>query len=57
MAELKNIRIAVSGIYDYALEELPTLRLPLPGQGAPDWVEKKQIYKIYRYAPPSEHAS
>lgn len=50
MAELKNIRIAVSGIYDYALEELPTLRLPLPGQGAPDWVEKKQIYKIYRPA-------
>lgn len=50
MAELKNIRIAVSGIYDYALEEIPTLRLPLPGQGAPDWVEKKQIYKIYRPA-------
>lgn len=50
MAELKNIRIAVSGIYDYALEELPTLRVPLPGQGAPDWVEKKQIYKIYRPA-------
>lgn len=50
MAELKNIRIAVSGIYDYALEELPTLRLPLPGQGAPDWAEKKQIYKIYRPA-------
>lgn len=50
MAELKNIRIAVSGIYAYALEEIPTLRLPLPGQGAPDWVEKKQIYKIYRPA-------
>ena len=50
MAELKNIRIAVSGIYDYALEEIPTLRLPLPGQGAPDWAEKKQIYKIYRPA-------
>ena len=50
MAELKNIRIAVSGIYDYALEEIPTLRLPLPGQGAPEWAEKKQIYKIYRPA-------
>ena len=41
MAELKNIRIAVSGLYDYAFEELPTLRVALPGQGAPDWVEKK----------------
>lgn len=50
MAELKNIRIAVSGIYDYAFEELPTLRVALPGQGAPDWVEKKQIYKVYRPA-------
>jgi len=50
MAELKNIRIAVSGIYDYDLEEIPTLRLPLPGQGAPDWAERKQIYKIYRPA-------
>lgn len=50
MAELKNIRIAVSGIYDYALEELPTLRLPLPGQGAPEWAEKKCVYKVYRPA-------
>ena len=25
MAELKNIRIAVSGLYDYAFEELPSL--------------------------------
>lgn len=50
MAELKNIRIAISGIYDYALEELPTLRLQGPGQGAPDWVEKKRIYKVYRPA-------
>lgn len=50
MAELKNIRIAVSGIYDYAKEELPTLRVPLPGQGAPDWVEDKRIYKVYRPA-------
>lgn len=50
MAELKNIRIAVSGIYDYALEELPSLRVPLPEQGAPEWVEKKQIYKVYRPA-------
>ena len=50
MAELKNIRIAVSGIYDYATEELPTLRVPLPGQGAPDWVEDKRIYKVYRPA-------
>lgn len=51
MAELKNIRIAVSGIYDYAQEELGTLRLPGPGQGAPDWVENKRIYKVYRPAP------
>ena len=51
MAELKNIRIAVSGLYDYAFEELPTLRVPLPGQGAPEWVEKKRIYKVYRPAP------
>lgn len=50
MAELKNIRIAVSGIYDYAFEELPTLKVPLPGQGAPDWVEKKRVYKVYRPA-------
>lgn len=50
MAELKNIRIAISGIYDYAYEELPSLRVPFPGQGAPDWAEKKQIYKIYRPA-------
>lgn len=51
MAELKNIRIAVSGLYDYAYDELPTLRVAMPGQGAPDWVEKKNIYKVYRPAP------
>ena len=51
MAELKNIRIAVSGLYDYALEEIPTLRLPMPGRGAPEWVEEKRIYKVYRPAP------
>ena len=50
MAELKNIRIAISGIYDYAFEELPSLQLPLPGRGAPSWVEKKHIYKVYRPA-------
>ena len=51
MAELKNIRIAVSGIYDYAYNELPSLRLPFPHQdGAPDWAEKKDIYKVYRPA-------
>jgi hypothetical protein len=50
MAELKNIRIAISGIYDYAKDELPTLRIPGPGQGAPDWVEDKRIYKVYRPA-------
>lgn len=50
MAELKNIRIAVSGIYDYALEEIPTLRIPSPGRGAPDWVEEKRLYKVYRPA-------
>lgn len=51
MAELKNIRIAVSGLYDYALEEIPTLRIPMPGHGAPDWVEEKRLYKVYRPAP------
>lgn len=51
MAELKNIRIAVSGIYDYAYAELPTLKLPFPHQdGAPEWAEKKDIYKVYRPA-------
>ena len=51
MAELKNIRIAVSGVYDYAREEvMPMLHLPLPGQGAPDWVEDKKVYKVYRPA-------
>lgn len=48
MAELKNIRLAVSGIYDYALEEIPTLRIPMPGHGAPDWVEEKRLYQVYR---------
>ena len=51
MAEQKKIRIAVSGVYDYAKEELPTLRIPSPGAGAPDWVEDKRIYKVYRPAP------
>ena len=51
MAEQKNIRIAVSGVYDYAKEEIPTLRIPSPGAGAPDWVEDKRIYKVYRPAP------
>lgn len=51
MAELKNIRIAVSGLYDYAFEELPTLRIPMPGRGAPEWVEEKRLYKVYRPAP------
>jgi len=50
MAELKNIRIAVSGVYEYALEEIPTLRIPMPGHGAPDWVEEKRLYKVYRPA-------
>lgn len=50
MAELKNIRIAISGIYDYALEELPTLQLPGPGQGAPEWVKEQRLYKVYRPA-------
>ena len=50
MAELKNIRIALSGIYDYAAEELPSLRVPLPHHGAPDWVTEKLIYKVYRPA-------
>lgn len=51
MAELKDIRIAVSGVYDYAYDELqPMLHLPLPGMGAPDWAEKKRAYKVYRPA-------
>ena len=50
MAELKDIRIAVSGIYDYAYEELPSLHLAYPGQGAPEWVEKKRVYRVYRPA-------
>lgn len=45
MAELKNIRIAVSGIYDYALEELPCLQLQLE-----EGIERKKIYKVYRPA-------
>ena len=48
MAELKNIRIAVSGIYDYAKEELATLRLSL--EDAPEWVEDKPMYQVYRPA-------
>ena len=49
MPELKNIRIAVSGIYDYAKEELPTLRLSL--NNAPEWVDQdKRLYKVYRPA-------
>ena len=48
MAELKNIRIAISGIYEYAKEELPSLRLSL--DTAPGWVEDKHIYKVYRPA-------
>jgi hypothetical protein len=48
MAELKNIRIAVSGIYDYAKEELATLGLSL--EDAPEWVEDKPMYKVYRPA-------
>lgn len=50
VAEIKNVRIAVSGIYDYAINELPNLCLPLPNAGAPDWVEKKELYKVYRPA-------
>ena len=51
MAELKNIRIAVSGVYDYAKSEVtPMLHLPLPGMGAPAWVEDKKVYKVYRPA-------
>ena len=51
MAELKNIRIAVSGVYSYAKEEVaPMLHIPLPGMGAPEWVEDKQEYKVYRPA-------
>ena len=48
MAELKNIRIAVSGIYEYALNELGSLQLSL--SNAPDWVEEKSIYRVYRPA-------
>lgn len=45
MPELKNIRIAVSGIYEYAQEELPSLGLSI--RNAP---EEKRIYKVYRPA-------
>ena len=45
MAELKNIRIAISGIYDYAAEELPSLQLNIS-----DAPEKKRVYKVYRPA-------
>ena len=48
MAELKNIRIAVSGIYEYALNELGSLQLSF--SNAPDWVEEKSIYRVYRPA-------
>lgn len=48
MAELKNIRIAISGIYQYAFEELPALGLSI--ENAPAWVEKKNIYNVYRPA-------
>lgn len=48
MAELKNIRIALSGIYDYSINELGSLNLSL--SNAPDWVERKTIYKVYRPA-------
>lgn len=48
MAELKNIRIAISGIYDYAFEELGNLGLSF--SNAPDFTEKKAIYKVYRPA-------
>lgn len=41
----------MSGLYDYAFEEIPTLRIPMPGQGAPEWAEKKRLYKVYRPAP------
>lgn len=50
VAEIKNVRIAVSGIYDYAINELPNLHLSLPKAGAPDWVEQKELYKVYRPA-------
>lgn len=50
MAELKDIRIAVSGIYQYAFEEIPSLQLPLPGHGAPEGVEVKKVYNVYRPA-------
>lgn len=50
VAEIKNVRIAVSGTYEYAINELPNLCLPLPNAGAPDWVEQKELYKVYRPA-------
>lgn len=51
MAFYKDIRIAVSGVYDYAASEVgPMLHLPLPGAGAPAWVEKKNVYRVYRPA-------
>lgn len=46
MPELKNIRIALSGIYPYAASEIPSLRLP----PAPEWAKGKEIYRVYRPA-------
>jgi len=48
MAEIKNIRIAVSGIYEYSVNELASLQLSL--ENAPSWVELKPLYKVYRPA-------
>lgn len=48
MAEIKNIRIAISGIYDYAQEELASLRLDLPGTGKAKGVQEKRVYQVYR---------
>ena len=48
MAELKNIRIAVSGIYEYSVNELDSLHLSL--ESAPAWVERKDLYRVYRPA-------
>jgi hypothetical protein len=46
MPELKNIRIALSGIYPYRVDELASLRLP----PAPEWAKGKEFYNVYRPA-------
>ena len=47
MAELKNIRIAKSGVYKYAASEIPSLHIK---NQMPDWAKGKDVYCVYRPA-------